>query len=235
MGSKQLLLNSSLVVTVVLMSATSGFSQVQPAQSRVQQQVVINGQKVSAVNVVAPGGGFQAYTCLNPQQYSTLDGASQGWACYEQSTGVWILNALPPAQVQQPQPPVQAQLPVQVPQPQPQVQVPQPPASTPQPQVRQPAVIYPQQAPTVIYQQPPVVYQQPPVIYQPPPTVIYTAPVYSGPPVVYAPAYPSSVVLGTAAIDAAARIVSSAIIGSRYPRVYYAPFRSYPVRVWRHY
>jgi hypothetical protein len=228
MGSKQLLLGSSLVVTAVLMSATSGFSQAQPAQSRVPQQVVINGQRVSAVNVVAPGGGFQAYTCLNPQQYSTVDGSSQGWACYEQSTGVWILNALPPAQVQQPQPQVQAQPRVQLPPPQPQVQVPQPPAPLPQPQVRQPAVIYPQQSPTVIY-------QQPQVVYQPPPTVIYTAPVYPAPPVIYAPAYPASVVLGTAAIEAAGRIVSSAIIGSRFPRAYYAPFRSYPVRVWRRY
>ena len=234
MGSKQLLLGSSLVATVVLMSATSGFSQVQPAQSRVPQQVVINGQRVNAVNVVAPAGGFQAYTCLNPQQYSTIDGSSQGWACYEQATGVWILNALPPAQVQQPQPQVQQQAPVQLPQPQPQVQVPQPPAPLPQPQVHQPTVVYPQQ-PTIIYQQPPVIYQQPPVVYQPAPTVIYSTPVYPAPQVVYAPAYPPSVVLGTAAIDAAARIVSSAIIGSRYPRVYYAPFRSYPVRVWRRY
>src|ERR1044071_6481719 len=109
MGSKQLLLGSSLVATVVLISATSGFSQVQPAQSRVPQQVVINGQRVNAVNVVAPGGGFQAYTCLNPQQYSTADGSSQGWACYEQATGVWILNALGPVQAQTPQPPPQTQ------------------------------------------------------------------------------------------------------------------------------
>ena len=234
MGSKQLLLGSSLVATLVLTTATSGFSQVQPAQNRIPQQVLINGQRVNAVNVAAPGGGFQAYTCLNPQQYASADGSSQGWACYEQATGVWILNALPPAQVQQPQPQVQVPQPqVQVPQPQPQVQLPQPPAPLPQPQVHQPSVIYPQQPPMVIYQQPPVIYQQPPVVYQQPPMVIYTSPVYPAPPVVVAPAYPASVVLGTAAIDAAARIVSSAIIGSRYPRVYYAPVRSYPVRVWR--
>src|SRR6478735_4270055 len=99
MGSKQLLLVLSLVATVVL-TATSGFSQVQPAQpvqpgqNRIPQQVLINGQRVNAVNVNAPGGGFQAYTCLNPQQYASADGSSQGWACYEQATGVWILNAL---------------------------------------------------------------------------------------------------------------------------------------------
>src|SRR5438105_1384138 len=100
MGSKQLLLGLSLVVVVVLVTAISGFSQVQPAQNRIPQQVLVNGQKVSAVHVIASGGGLQAYTCLNPQQYTTVDGSSQGWACYEQSTGVWILNALPPAEVQ---------------------------------------------------------------------------------------------------------------------------------------
>jgi len=217
MGSKKLLLASGLVV-VLLLAAVPGFSQVQPAQSRVPQQVIINGQTVTAVNVVAPGGGFQTYTCTNPQQYSSADGSSQGWACYQPSTGVWLLNALGPVQAQMPQPPAPT------PQPVPQAQLPPAPAPLPQapaplPQVQQP-VIYPQQAPTVIYQQPP--------------TVIYTAPVYSYPaPMVVAPAYPPSVVLGTAAIGAASRIISSAIIGSRYPRVYYAPARPYSFRGWR--
>src|SRR5205823_11869670 len=138
-----------------------------------------------------------AYTCLNPQPYTTVDGSSQGWACYEQSTGVWLLNALPPAQAPQPANPAQPAPPAPLPQAQP-------------PQPQPPAVYYPQQAPTVIYQQPP--------------TIIYGSPVYPAPPVVYAPAYPSSVVLGTAAINAASRIISSAFIGyHRYPRVYYAP------------
>jgi hypothetical protein len=216
-GRKQLLFGSSLVVIVILLTAIPGFTQAQPVQSRIPQQVVINGQKVTAANVVAPGGGFQAYTCLNPQQYTSVDGASQGWACYENSTGVWLLNSLPPAQAQQ-QP--QAQLPQPpAPAPQPQVQLPPPQAPAPQPQVQQPAVVYPQQAPTVIYQQPP--------------TVIYTAPVYPAPAVIVAPAYPPSVVLGTAAIGAASRIISSAFIGYRYPRVYYAPVRPYSFRGWR--
>src|SRR5215831_229326 len=101
--SNRLLVVSSFVVVVLLVTAVSGFSQAQPAQNRIPQQVVINGQTVNAVHVVAAGGGFQAYTCLNPQQYTAVDGSSQGWACYEQSTGVWILHALPPAQAQQPQ------------------------------------------------------------------------------------------------------------------------------------
>ena len=211
MRNKRLLLVSSLVV-IVLFTAVPGFSQVQPAQRRIPQQVIINGQTVNAVHVVAPGGVLQSYTCTNPQQYSTADGSSQGWACYEQSTGVWLLNALGPVQAQTPQPPPQTQPQV------PQVQAPPPQVPAPLPQAQQPAVIYPQQALTVIYQQPP--------------TVIYT-PVYPAPPVIVAPAYPPSVVLGTAAIGAASRIISSAIIGYRYPRVYYAPLRPYPMRGWR--
>ena len=204
--SKRLLLVSSLSVIVVsglFVTAVPGFSQSQPAQTRVPQQVVVNGQTVTAVHVLAASGGFQAYTCLNPQQYTTVDGSSQGWACYEQSTGVWLLNALPPAQA--PQPPAQ-----------PQVQVQTLPPPAPQP----PAVYYPQQAPTVIYQQPPTV-------------VYYPGPAYPAP-VIVAPAYPASVVLGTAAINAASRIISSAVIGyNRYPRVYYAPMRPYRSRGWR--
>jgi hypothetical protein len=101
--------------------------------------------------------------------------------------------------------------------------VPQPPPPAPlpqaQPQAQPPAVYYPQ-APTVIYQQPG--------------TIVYPAPVYPPPTVVYAPAYPPSVIWGTAAIGAASRIVSAALIGGyRYPRVYYAPVRPFAFRGWR--
>jgi hypothetical protein len=164
-----------VVILIFTFGATSGFSQVQTAQNRIPQQIIINGQPANGAYVAAPGGGIQSFTCSTPQQYVTPDGASQGWACYEQATGVWLLNALPPAQAQVPPAPV------------------------------------PQQ-PTVIYQQPPatVIYQQPA------PTVVYTPPVY---PVVVAPAYPPSVVLGTAAINAAGRIAAAAIAGSHYSRV----------------
>src|SRR5262249_18602293 len=104
--------------------------------------------------------------------YMTPDGAGQGWACFDASTGYWLLNALPPAQVQTP---------------------------------------------------PPVVYQQ-----APPPAVIYQAPprvVYAAPPVVVAPPYPPSVILGSAAINAAGRIAAAAIFNSRAPRVVYYPYR----------
>ena len=131
----------------------------------------------------------------------------QGWACYEAATGIWLLNAVPPTQ--DPSAPV----PVPVPQ--------QPPGIY---QQAPPPIVY-QPAPTVIYQQP-----VPTVIYQQPaPTVIYQQPVVvqSVPhrPIIVAPAYPSSVVLGTAAIDAAGRIASAAIIGSHRGERYYSERR----------
>jgi len=162
---------------LVLVLSAQGFAEVQSVQNRIPQQVIINGQRVNGVYVTAANGGMQTFTCPDPQHYTTSDGSVQGWACYEQAAGVWLLNALAPTS-------------------QPVQQVPAP--------VQQPTVIY-QQPPTVIYQQP----------Y--PATVIYTTPA----PVVVAPAYPPGVVLGTAAIQATGRIVSAAILASRYPRVYY--------------
>jgi len=240
MRGKLLPVVSMLTVAALFTAAIPGYSaQVQTAQNRVPQQVVINGQTVNAVSVVAEGGGLQTYRCLNPQQYSTFDGASQGWACYDQATGVWLLNALPPAQAQVP--PVQPQVqqpPVQrAPLPVPQPQTAPPTVTYPQ----QPAIVY-QQPPVVVYQQPAVVYQPAPVVYQPAPVVyqqpavvyqsapvVYTTPVYPRP-VVVEPAYPASVVLGAAAINAAGRIISAAVYG--HPHVaYVAPY--YGGRVWR--
>ena len=185
-----------LVAGLATVWTVSGFSQVRAAQNRIPQSVVINGQTVNAAHVTTPAGQLQSFTCPAPQHYVTSDGASQGWACYEETTGVWLLNALPPAPAQS--------APVPVPSPQP------------------PAVIYQQPPPpAVVYQTPTVIYQQAPptVVYQAPPTVIYTAP---APPVVVAPAYPPSVVLGTAAIRAAGQIASAAIINSHHhQREYY--------------
>ena len=221
---------SAVLLTVF---ASEGFSRAQGGQNRIPQQIVINGQMVNGAIVIAPGGQVQSFTCSSPQHYVTADGASQGWACYEEATGVWLLSALPPAQAQPAPAPVPVPVPQQPPVQQPQSQqpaviYPQAPPSVVYPQAP-PAVVYPQAPPTVVYQQPAptVIYQQPPtVIYQQapptvvyqqvPPTVVYTP----TPTVVVAPAYPSSVVLGTAAINAAGRIASAAIY-SHHQRGYY--------------
>jgi hypothetical protein len=218
-----------LALVSLFLLAIPGAAQVQAEQKHIPQQVVINGQTVNAVSVIAASGGVQHYNCLNPQQYTARDGSSQGWACYDESTGVWLLNALPPAQAQ--------------------VQPVQPPA--PQPQIQQPAVVYSQAAPALVYQQPPVVvYQQAPVvvyqpapavvyagpavIYQQPATVLYTESVYRVRPIVVEPAYPASVVLGTAAINAAGRIASAAIIANNHPHPhFFPPGYRYEARGWR--
>jgi len=207
MGDRLLFFGISLVIMTAL-SPSQGFSQAQAAQNRIPQQIVINGQMASGTYVTT-GSQIQSYTCPLPQHYTTADGSSQGWACYEQTTGVWLLNAQPPAQ---------AEGPVPVPAPAPQSAPQQPPVIYQQP----PFVVFPRPQPAIVYQPAPptVIYQQPAtVIYQQPvPTVVYAPP---PPPVVVAPAYPSSVVLGRAAIDAASRIASAVILNSRHSTNYY--------------
>jgi hypothetical protein len=198
------------LVALAALSPSNAFSQVQAAQNRIPQQIVVNGQMASGAYVTSATGQFQSFTCPVPQQYTTADGSSQGWACYEQTTGVWLLNAVPPTQAAPIAPPPQ---PPPVPQ-----AVPQPPPIVYQ--QAPPTVVYPQTQPVIYQPAPAVIYQQPPtVIYQQPaPTVVYAP---APRPVVVAPAYPSSVVLGRAAINAAGRIASAAIWSSRHSDNHY--------------
>src|SRR5215471_12908517 len=99
----------ALILTIAAVS--TGFSQVpaaQPApqvQNRIPQQIIINGQTVNGAYVPTANGGMQSYTCPSPQEYVTPDGASRGWACFDSTTNVWLLNSLPPAQAAQATPP----------------------------------------------------------------------------------------------------------------------------------
>ena len=199
------------IVGTLALSPSVLCSQVQtsPAPTRIPQQIVINGQVASGAYVTGPAGQLQSYTCPSPQQYSTADGNSQGWACYEQTTGVWLLNAVPHSPAPQAAP----------------VAPPAPVVVAPQVSAPPPFVVFPRPDPVVIYQAPPpttVVYQPAPttVIYQQPaPATVVYAPA-PPPSVVVAPAYPTSVILGKAAIDAAGRIASAVILNSRHPREY---------------
>ena len=144
-----------LVIGFVLVFSMQGVSQVQSVQNRIPQQVIINGQRVNGAYVPATNGGMQTFTCSNPQQYATPDGSAQGWACLDQATSVWLLNALPPS--------------------------PQPVQQVPAPVQQQPPVVIYQPPPTVIYQQPvpaTVIYTTPaPVVVAPayPPGVVLGA------------------------------------------------------------
>lgn len=164
MRSKAIVL--SAISGILLAGFSTLHAQTPVASNRVVQQVVIRGQRADAAYVLAPTGGIQSYTCPSPEQYATPDGASQGWACYDAATSVWLLSALPPAQ--------------QAPAPAPAV-IQQPVQQQVQQQVYQPVVIQP------VYQQP--VYSPsvgyysyyepyPTVIYREPSRVIYSTPYY---------------------------------------------------------
>jgi hypothetical protein len=80
----------------LLVSSYPVFGQVATSgQQRIPQAIIINGQQAQGVMVVQ-NGAIQTFTCASPQQYVTADESSSGWACYEQTTGVWLLHAQPP-------------------------------------------------------------------------------------------------------------------------------------------
>lgn len=129
---RNILFGINIAAILIFAAGQRGFAQGQSGQERFSQAIVVNGQTTSGVYVRNNLGGMQAYTCANPQQYTTPDGSSRGWACYDPTTRTYLLNALPPSQTTSaaPQPQPQYQ-----PQPQPQYQ----PAPLPRPTYSAPA------------------------------------------------------------------------------------------------
>ena len=80
----------ALVIGVLVCSA-SAFAQ----ERIITQPIIINGQQVQGVLVIE-NGAVQAQTCPAPQPYVAADQSSSGWACFEPSTGMWLLHAQPP-------------------------------------------------------------------------------------------------------------------------------------------
>src|SRR5262245_22393680 len=80
---------ASLLVAALVGSASIAYS-----QQRIGEIVIINGEQVPGV-MVTKNGIAQSYSCPSPQPYVTADGTSSGWACYDQATGTWLLNAVP--------------------------------------------------------------------------------------------------------------------------------------------
>jgi hypothetical protein len=94
------LLLSLLLVGVPLYPASVAFAQIgPPASQRITQELIINGRQVQGVMVTA-NGVVQSYTCSSPQPYLAADQSSSGWACFDQATGAWLMNAQPPAEQQ---------------------------------------------------------------------------------------------------------------------------------------
>src|SRR6516164_8724453 len=84
----------TVLVFAFVCFAGAPLAQAAPSQQRVSQAIVVNGQQVQGVMVIQ-NGAVQSYTCPAPQQYVTPDQSSSGWACYDKSTGTWLMHALP--------------------------------------------------------------------------------------------------------------------------------------------
>jgi hypothetical protein len=108
----KILFGTGLALSLTGAASVQCFSQAPGVVSRIPQQIIINGQLANGAYVRNRAGGMQSFQCPNPQPYTTPGGASSGWACFEPSTGTYILSALPPRQTQV-QAPLQAQVPDQ--------------------------------------------------------------------------------------------------------------------------
>ena len=94
--SKKLVLSSLMMG--VLACSHPVFGQTAPAgQQRVVQPIFINGQQAQGVMAVE-NGIVQVHACPSPQPYVTANQSESGWACFEQTTGMWLLHAQPPQQ-----------------------------------------------------------------------------------------------------------------------------------------
>src|SRR5262249_15998264 len=89
---KKILLSVLIAGLVCFVGAP--LAQAAPSQQRVAEVIVVNGQQVQGVTVIQ-NGAVQSYTCPAPQEYVAADQSSSGWACYDQSTGTWLMHALP--------------------------------------------------------------------------------------------------------------------------------------------
>jgi hypothetical protein len=82
------------VLLVVALIGLSGFAvaMVAPQQERVEQPLLIKGRGADGV-MLMQNGVNQSVTCPSPQPYVTADGTSTGWACLDDATGMWQMNA----------------------------------------------------------------------------------------------------------------------------------------------
>ena len=114
--AKKLFLSVLLIAVMSFAAAPLAQSAV-PAQQHTTQTIIVNGQQAMGVTVVQKGV-VQAYTCASPQPY-TSDQSTGGWACYDATTGTWLLNAQPPQTAEVYQQPVYQQPPPYYPPPPP--------------------------------------------------------------------------------------------------------------------
>jgi hypothetical protein len=86
----------------VLVCAYSALAQAQTGRQRIEVPVIINGQQTQGALVIQ-GETVQSFRCKDPQQYVSANQSESGWACFDPSTGVWLLHAEPPLNATVPQ------------------------------------------------------------------------------------------------------------------------------------
>jgi hypothetical protein len=86
-----------MIIAAAVVLSPSAFAQYAEVDQRIVQSIRINGQLTQGALVVQ-NGTIQTPSCDSPAQYVTPNQSETGWACFEQTTGMWLLHALPPSQ-----------------------------------------------------------------------------------------------------------------------------------------
>ena len=82
-----------IAVLVILSPAVLAQSSLS-GQHRIIRPIMINGQSAQGALIVE-NGVDQTYSCQSPQPYVTTDQSESGWACFDASSGLWLLHAQP--------------------------------------------------------------------------------------------------------------------------------------------
>src|SRR5690349_6271286 len=88
---------STIIVALVVFFSTLLAQSAAPDQQRITESITIDGQPAMGV-IVQQNGSIVTTSCSSPQRYVTADGSESGWACFDQSNGMWMLHAQPPQQ-----------------------------------------------------------------------------------------------------------------------------------------
>jgi hypothetical protein len=87
----------SAIIAALLLIFSSTLAQSNTGEERrIMEPITVNGQATMGV-IIVKNGTLQTYSCSSPQPYVTQDRSETGWACPEQTTGMWLLHAEPPS------------------------------------------------------------------------------------------------------------------------------------------
>lgn len=89
----------ALLSIMLLVLAFSMNAQSQSPEPVMLHKILIDGHTAQGAYTKV-NGTIQTVTCPEPHQWATPDRTEHGWACYEATTQVWVMNAMPPAPVQ---------------------------------------------------------------------------------------------------------------------------------------